>query len=131
MAVAAQACRTAPYTRRRPEQSALYRLVQEHLETYLLLAEEGEWGTPAVPAQVEREFRRYLECGILAHGLLAPSMGLAPVPGGWRGNPLPADFSPVLAATTAAMISWSPFRAKAGEFALPAPPAEWRRLRPT
>ena len=72
MAVAAQGCRTAPYTRRRPEQSTLYRLVQEHLETYLLLAEEGEWGAPSVPAQVEREFRRYLECGILAHGLLAP-----------------------------------------------------------
>ena len=68
MAVAAQGCRTAPYTRSRPEQSTLYRLVQEHLETYLLLAGEGEWGAPSVPAQAEREFRRYLECGILAHG---------------------------------------------------------------
>ena len=92
MAVAAQGCGTTPYTRRRPEQSTLYRLVQEHLETYLLLAEEGEWGTPAVPAQVEREFRRYLECGILVRGLLVPSVGLAPLPGGWRENLLPAGF---------------------------------------
>ena len=70
--IAAQACRTAPYTRRRPEQSTLYRLVQEHLETYLLLAGEGEWGAPSVPAQVEREFRRYLECGILAPRVARP-----------------------------------------------------------
>ena len=54
------------YRPRRPSQSVLYRCVQEHLETWLALAGEGN-GDP-VPAHVEREFRRYLECGILAHG---------------------------------------------------------------
>ena len=32
------------------------------------MAREGEWGGLAVSAQVEREFRRYLGCSILAHG---------------------------------------------------------------
>ena len=56
----------APYRRRRPERTLLYRTVQTHLATWLMLAGEGD-GDP-VPAHVEREFRRYLECGILAHG---------------------------------------------------------------
>jgi len=46
----------------------LYRCVQEHLETWLAqcrAAPDDEW---SVPEHVEREFRRYLECGILAHG---------------------------------------------------------------
>jgi hypothetical protein len=42
-------------------------VVQEHLETYLSLSGEG-WDDNPVPAYVEREFRRYLECGILAYG---------------------------------------------------------------
>ena len=45
---------------------AVVSIVQTHLETWLELAsgEDGE----APPAHVERTFRRYLECGILAHG---------------------------------------------------------------
>jgi DNA-directed RNA polymerase subunit RPC12/RpoP len=58
----------ALYRPRRPAESVLYRVVQEHLETYLALAREGELDADAVPRFVEREFRRYLECGILAHG---------------------------------------------------------------
>ena len=57
--------KTAIYQRRRPERTLLYRTVQAHLTTWLSLYEGG--GVP-VPARVEREFRRYLECGILAHG---------------------------------------------------------------
>ena len=68
MAVASQGCRAVPYGRRRPEQTALYQVVQQHLETYLALAEEDDWDGQRVPAYVEREFRRYLECGILAYG---------------------------------------------------------------
>jgi hypothetical protein len=56
----------AVYRRRRPERTPLYRTVQGHLETYLALAQEAQGED--VPAYVEREFRRYLECGILAHG---------------------------------------------------------------
>jgi hypothetical protein len=68
MAVASQGCRSVPYCRRHPEQTALYQIVQQHLETYLALAGEDDWDAQRVPAYVEREFRRYLECGILAYG---------------------------------------------------------------
>ena len=68
MAAAAQcaAPTTQCHQRRRPERTLWYRIVQSHLETWLELAsaEDGE----APPAHVERTFRRYLECGILAHG---------------------------------------------------------------
>ncbi len=60
--------RTARYQRRRPEQTLWYRIVQTHFATWLDLAsgERGaEYGT-APPSYVERTFRRYLECGILA-----------------------------------------------------------------
>ena len=46
----------------------LYRVVQGHFETYLALVREGHCDAERVPAYVEREFRRYLQCGILAHG---------------------------------------------------------------
>jgi len=68
MAASPQGCRPAVYARRRPEQTVLYRLVQQHLETYLALACEGDGDGHAVPGDVERELRRYLECGILAYG---------------------------------------------------------------
>jgi hypothetical protein len=42
--------------------------VQEWLATYLELARQEDWDGDAVPAYVEREFRRFLECGILACG---------------------------------------------------------------
>ena len=42
--------------------------VQHHLETDLMLSREGDWDGHAMPASVERDFRRYLECGILAYG---------------------------------------------------------------
>ena len=69
MPAATTACatsRTATYRRRQPERTVLYRTVQMHLATWLELAQD-ESGRSA-PAHVEREFRRYLECGILAHG---------------------------------------------------------------
>ncbi|MBK9522309.1 MAG: transposase zinc-binding domain-containing protein [Rhodocyclaceae bacterium] len=62
--------RTARYQRRRPEQTLWYRIVQTHFATWLDLA-SGECGPDhgaAPPSYVERTFRRYLECGILAHG---------------------------------------------------------------
>ena len=62
--------RTARYQRRRPEQTLWYRIVQTHFATWLDLA-SGECGSDhgaAPPGYVERTFRRYLECGILAHG---------------------------------------------------------------
>jgi hypothetical protein len=40
----------------------LFRVLAEHLETFLERASEG------LPLFVERELRGYLECGILSHG---------------------------------------------------------------
>ena len=68
MAAASQGCGAAPYCRRHPEQTVLYQVVQQHLETYLALAGEDDWDGQRVGAYVEREFRHYLECGILAYG---------------------------------------------------------------
>jgi hypothetical protein len=61
------AARPIPYERRRPEDTVLYQLVQEHLETFLaqIEAEPGA-GLP----EFEEEFEAFLECGILAHGFL-------------------------------------------------------------
>ena len=60
-----------PYRRRRPESTTLHRIVREHLETYLALANEADPMGPmgdGVPDHVEKELRNYLKCGILAHG---------------------------------------------------------------
>jgi len=68
MAAAAPCAAPRPqrYQRRRPEQTLWYRIVQAHFATWLELA-SGPCGK-SPPAYVERSFRRYLECGILAHG---------------------------------------------------------------
>ena len=60
------------YERRRPEDTVLYQLVQEHLETFLAQV-EAETGS-ALPAFVQAEFDAFLQCGILAHGPLAPAL---------------------------------------------------------
>ena len=56
------------YERRRPEDTVLYQLVQEHLETFLTQV-ELETGS-GLPDFVKDEFNAFLECGILAHGFL-------------------------------------------------------------
>jgi hypothetical protein len=58
----------AVYRPRRPTETPLYPVVRHHLETFLAKAQEADpmgWG---VPRWVERDFRSYLRCGILAHG---------------------------------------------------------------
>ena len=69
-ATAAQAYRPsgAVYRPRRPTETPLYPVVQHHLETFLTASQDADpmgWG---VPTWVERDFRSYLRCGILAHG---------------------------------------------------------------
>ncbi len=54
------------YRRRKPQDQPLYRIVQAHLETFL--AEPLSHGAPPYPRYVEREFRRFLTCGVPAHG---------------------------------------------------------------
>lgn len=53
------------YKRRDPSKTPCYQIIQEELETFL--AARDQEGRP-VPQFVEKEFRAYLECGILAHG---------------------------------------------------------------
>jgi hypothetical protein len=70
MFMSAAACApdcTALYRHRQPERTLLYRTVQTHLATWLELSDDSRQGGSG-PTPVEREFRRYLECGILAHG---------------------------------------------------------------
>jgi hypothetical protein len=67
MDVQSQECVVAHYRHRRAADTVLYRVVQNHLETFV--ARWGESGQEGrFWAQTERELRRYLECGILAHG---------------------------------------------------------------
>jgi hypothetical protein len=63
------------YRPRRPSQSVLYRCVQQHLETWLAECREGHDDAGPVPPYVEREFRRYLDCGILARGFARARCG--------------------------------------------------------
>ena len=55
------------YARRRPEETALYGVVQGHLESFLARARDRD---RIVPRFVERAFRSFLRCGVLAHGFL-------------------------------------------------------------
>ncbi len=65
--------RSTVYRRRQPERTLLYRTVQAHLATWLAFHDEGAGET--APTATEREFRRYLECGILAHGFARARCG--------------------------------------------------------
>jgi hypothetical protein len=57
-------CSTFEYIPRKPEETVLYRVVAEHLETFL--ARQQDRGP--IPKFVEREFRSFLECGIPEYG---------------------------------------------------------------
>ena len=63
---AASAPLAAGYRRREPEKTVLHAVVRENLETFLEAARERDGD--GYPAFVEREFRRYLDCGLLARG---------------------------------------------------------------
>ena len=59
---------TVHYERHRPEQTTLYRLVQQHAATFIAEAEAAVGAD--LPQFVKDEFEAFLECGILAHGFL-------------------------------------------------------------
>lgn len=56
------------YERHRPEQTTVYRLVQQHAATFI--AETEAAGGADLPQFVKDEFDAFLDCGILAHGFL-------------------------------------------------------------
>ena len=57
------------YIPRDPSQTVLYRVVADHLETFLVSL-DADPDAKGLPAYVERELYDYLQCGILAHGFV-------------------------------------------------------------
>ena len=53
---------TVHYERRRPENTALYQLVQQHVETFFAQVEAET--AHGLPAYVKAEFDAFLDCGI-------------------------------------------------------------------
>ncbi len=70
MEVSAQACKPRLYRQRSPESTVLHRVVREHLETWLAHHSLDDTDGFGVPERIEREFRQYLTCGVLAHGFV-------------------------------------------------------------
>jgi Putative transposase/Transposase zinc-binding domain len=58
------------YARRRPASTVLHQVVVEHAETAFRQARDQSESGYGYPAHVEREFRRYVDCGILSRGFL-------------------------------------------------------------
>ena len=61
------------YRRRQPEDSVLYRVMQEHLSTFLAMADARAEIDPSgsgLPRYVRRELDGFLSCGILARGFV-------------------------------------------------------------
>ncbi len=56
------------YRRRDPSATVLYQVVQQNLETFLALCAEGDPMGEWLPGFVEQDFRKFLDCGILAQG---------------------------------------------------------------
>ena len=60
------------YNPRHPERTLLYQTIAEHFETWFELASAGQFagqGDHHTPKPYVRQaFRKYLECGIFAHG---------------------------------------------------------------
>ena len=93
------------YERRRPEQTTLYRLVQQHAATFLAHAEDAAGAD--LPQFVKDEFDAFLECG------------------SWP------TASCACTAATAATTNWSRSAASGAAFAHRAVPDAWRRRRRT
>jgi ribosomal protein S27E len=60
------------YCRHRPEQTALYAIIEEHNPRFL---EAVEYSDGNLPGFVRREFEDYLKCGLLEHGFLRVKCG--------------------------------------------------------
>src|SRR3954466_15458473 len=101
----ARAANQVHYERRQPEETTLYQVVQEHLESFLAQV-ETETGA-RLPEFIKDEFDAFLECGILAHGFLSSAV------------------------VSAATRSWWPFPVSGAGFAPRAGRGAWRRARPT
>jgi hypothetical protein len=69
----------ALYRARHPEQTLLYRTIAGHFETWLELASAGQFDGQGehhtAPTDVVQAFRKYLACGIFAHGFARARCG--------------------------------------------------------
>jgi hypothetical protein len=59
----------ATYKPRDPSSTVLYKVIADHLETFLASLDDDP-EAKGLPAYVQREFYDYLQCSILAHGFL-------------------------------------------------------------
>ena len=59
----------ATYEPRDPSRTVLYKVIAEHLETFLA-SFDADPDAKRLPDYVQRKFYDYLQCGILAHGFL-------------------------------------------------------------
>jgi hypothetical protein len=57
------------YERHRPEETLLYKTLQEHWRTFLSEL-ESDGDSSGLPAFVVAEVEAFLRCGILAHGMI-------------------------------------------------------------
>ncbi len=71
---------TGIYRRRKPERTAVYQVVQHHLETWLDTTREANPDHDPIPQHVERDLRKFPDCGILARGFARPIPGTRPLP---------------------------------------------------
>ena len=67
------------YRPRKPEESVLYRVVAENIESFLARQQERGW---VVPRFVERELRAFLDPGVLAQG----SFGFTAISAVWTAS---------------------------------------------
>jgi len=75
--------------------------VKHHLESFLAEAEETDPLGFGVSSWVERDFRAYLRCGILAHGFattlcVVPHAAATAARSGWCRSPARPEGLPVL-----------------------------------
>ena len=58
----------AIYKPRRPAETVFYQIIQENLEQYLHTVREETPDDDPIPGYVEKEFYKYLDCGLLSKG---------------------------------------------------------------
>ena len=80
------------YERRRPEETTLYQVVREHLESFSAQV-EAQTGA-SLPQFVKDEFDAFLQCGIVAHGFLRLRCGDCGHENLWPSPAIDAAFAP-------------------------------------
>ena len=76
------------YTRRQPERTTLFRVLQEHWATFVARAEESGSGLPSF---VREEVEAFLRCGLPQRGLIVTVRPTTSSSGGWGPARLKRD----------------------------------------